>query len=206
MKEFWNERYKRGDYAYGKDPNEYLKEKIKELQPGRILFPAEGEGRNAVFAAKQGWEVSAFDISTEGRKKALRLAKEEGVEIDFKASDLQSLSFKKEEFDAIGLIYAHFSPQERKEFFSSIHEYLKEGGKVIFEGFGLKHPQYQEKNPAVGGPKEEQMLFSEKEIRKTFEKLHFTEFYKGEVELREGEFHKGTGWVIRFVAEKRKWD
>lgn len=206
MKEFWDERYKQDDYVYGKEPNEYLKAKLKELKPGSIIFPADGEGRNAVFAAKEGWEVSAFDISTEGRKKALKLAKEEGVRIDYKISDLQHLRVKKEEFDAIALIYAHFPPPERKQFFSLIHQYLKEGGKIIFEGFGPKHPQYQKLNPAVGGPQEERMLFSEIEMRETFQELHFVEFYEGEIELNEGDFHKGKGWVIRFVAEKRNWD
>ncbi|MDX1604123.1 MAG: SAM-dependent methyltransferase, partial [Salinimicrobium sediminis] len=83
MQEFWNERYQREEYIYGKDPNEYLKAQLKNLTPGRILFPAEGEGRNAVHAAKKGWQVSAFDQSEEGRKKALRLAEAEGVEIDY---------------------------------------------------------------------------------------------------------------------------
>ena len=76
MKSFWNERYKEKDFVYGKKPNEYLAEKLRELEPGKVLFPAEGEGRNAVFAAEQGWEVSAFDNSFKGRKKALMLAEE----------------------------------------------------------------------------------------------------------------------------------
>ena len=203
MKEFWNERYDREEYVYGKDPNEYLKAKLKDLEPGRILFPAEGEGRNAVYAAKQGWEVLAFDMSTEGRKKALRLAEAEGVEINYEVSDLQHLSIMPEAFDAIALIYAHFSPQERKKFFSSIAENLPPGSKVIFEGFAPKHARYQEMNPAVGGPKDPKMFFSEAEIREAFQKLHFLEFFEGEIELEEGNFHKGKGWVIRFVAEKQ---
>lgn len=201
--EFWNKRYSQEEYVYGKEPNVYLKTKLREISPGKILFPAEGEGRNAVYAAKEGWEVSAFDISNEGRKKALKLAEAAGVDINYKVSNLQDLSFKSGEFDAIALIYAHFLPQEREGFFSSAHEYLKEGGKIIFEGFGPRHPLYQNSNPAVGGPKEEKMLFSESEIRKAFKELHFTEFFEGEIELKEGEYHKGKAWVIRFVAEKR---
>lgn len=202
--EFWNERYQHEEYVYGKDPNEYLKAKLKGLTPGRILFPAEGEGRNAVYAAQQGWQVSAFDQSAEGRKKALKLAEAEGVEIDYKVSDLRNISFEDAEFDAIALIYAHFPQPQRQEFFSSIHKILKEGGKVIFEGFASKHPQYQERNPAVGGPKEPKMLFSEEEIKDAFKELHFVEFFEGEIELSEGNYHKGKGWVLRFVAEKRK--
>jgi len=70
----WNERYSKEEFAYGKLPNNYLKEQLERLPVGTILFPAEGEGRNAVFAAKPGWKVSAFNISVEGKNKALQLA------------------------------------------------------------------------------------------------------------------------------------
>ena len=72
--ERWNDRYSKDEFAYGEQPNNYLKEQLQKLDAGAILFPAEGEGRNAVFAAKLGWTVSAFDISVEGKKKALLLA------------------------------------------------------------------------------------------------------------------------------------
>lgn len=204
MKEFWDERYKQEEYAYGKDPNNYLKIKLGELKPGKILFPAEGEGRNAVFAAKNGWNVSAFDISEEGKKKAQRLAIDEGVEIDYQTIPLDSQGFDKEEFDAIGLIYAHFPPEERKDYFKYFNYILRKGGKIIFEGFGPKHPEYQKRDPAVGGPKEKEMLFSEKEIQEAFPDLEFLEYYEGEVDLNEGTYHKGKGWVIRFLAQKKK--
>jgi hypothetical protein len=66
--DFWDQRYSQSDFVYGKKPNEYLKAKLVDLKPGRILFPAEGEGRNAIFAAKLGWDVFAFDSSIEGKK------------------------------------------------------------------------------------------------------------------------------------------
>jgi hypothetical protein len=74
MNEFWNNRYSTEEYAYGTLPNEYLKEEAEKLKPGNILFPAEGEGRNAVHAARLGWKVYAFDISTEAKLKAEKLA------------------------------------------------------------------------------------------------------------------------------------
>lgn len=203
MIEFWEERYKQDEYAYGKDPNEYLKAKLSEQKPGRILFPAEGEGRNAVFAAKLGWEVTAFDINTEGKKKALRLAEEEGVEINYMTTYSPVLSFGEEKFDVIALIYAHFPSEIRPDYFRHFKHILKSGGKIIFEGFSPGHLEYQKRNPEVGGPKEEKMLFSEKEIREAFQGFDFQEFYEGEVELNEGKFHKGKGRVIRFVAEKK---
>jgi len=81
MTEFWNERYAAEEYAYGTEPNIFLKEILEQLTPGKILFPAEGEGRNAVFAAKLGWTVTAFDASTEGKRKAEMLASKNKVQI-----------------------------------------------------------------------------------------------------------------------------
>ena len=104
----WNDRYNQKEYAYGERPNNYLKEQLEKLKAGTILFPAEGEGRNAVFAAKLGWSVSAFDISIEGRKKAIQLAELNDVTIDYKVGELGELNYGKDQFDAIALIYAHF--------------------------------------------------------------------------------------------------
>jgi len=93
----WNERYSKDEFAFGKQPNNYLKEQLEKLNVGTILFPAEGEGRNAVFAANLGWTVSAFDISMEGKKKADRLAKINNVTIDYQVGDLQEISFDTEQ-------------------------------------------------------------------------------------------------------------
>ena len=91
--ERWNERYSNDEFAYGELPNNYLKEQLEKLAPGTILFPAEGEGRNAVFAAKLGWKVAAFDISNEGKNKAIKLAEKNKVEIDYQVGELQTLNF-----------------------------------------------------------------------------------------------------------------
>jgi len=90
-KERWNDRYSNTTFAYGEQPNLYLKEQLEKLSAGNILFPAEGEGRNAVFAAKIGWNVSAFDISDEGKNKAMRLAASNGVAIDYRVGEIESL-------------------------------------------------------------------------------------------------------------------
>src|SRR5688500_13182812 len=106
--ERWNDRYSKEEFAYGKQPNNYLKEQLKKLDVGTILFPAEGEGRNTVFATKLCWTVSAFDISVEGKNKAFRLAATNNVTIDYQVGELQTLNYAAGQFDAIALIYAHF--------------------------------------------------------------------------------------------------
>lgn len=203
MKEFWDERYRSEEYIYGELPNEYFHSRFTQFDPGEILFAAEGEGRNAVFAAKCDWKVTAFDISTEAKRKAEKLAKKHEVELDYRTGELPELGFEEDEFDAIAMIYAHFPPEVRSRYHQLLLSYLRRDGLIIFEGFSKKHKIYQEKNSAVGGPKDESLLYSMEEIKKDFGELNFLELYETEVDLKEGEHHNGLGAVIRFVAQKK---
>lgn len=203
MKEFWDERYSGDEYVYGEEPNEYLRSRLSQLYPGEIMFAAEGEGRNAVFAAREDWKVTAFDQSREGRKKAMKLAEKYKVEIDYRVGNLPDLGYEKDEVDAVALIYAHFPKDIRAEYHKLLLSYLRRDGLIIFEGFSKKHSVYQKENPKVGGPKDEDLLFSMEEIKKDFGELNFLELYETEVDLKEGEFHNGLGAVIRFVAQKK---
>lgn len=203
MKEKWDERYSTEDYVYGEVPNEYFHSRFTQFDPGEILFAAEGEGRNAVFAAKCDWKVTAFDQSKEGKRKALKLAEKHKVELDYRVGELPGLGFQKGDFDAIALIYAHFPAHLRSRYHELLLSYLRRDGLVIFEGFSEKHKVYQEKNPGVGGPKDETLLFTMEEIKRDFGSLNFLELYETEVDLKEGSLHNGLGAVIRFVAQKK---
>lgn len=198
----WNDRFAREDFAYGVEPNNYLKEQLGKLDPGKILFPAEGEGRNAVYAARLGWKVSAFDISIEGKNKASRFAADNNVTIDYQLGELQTLHYKTGEFDAIALIYAHFPANLKSSNHRMLDGYLRKGGTLIFEAFSKKHIEYLAKNKNVGGPKDIDMLFSMEELRSDFKNYGIIELEEKEIELNEGHFHKGTGSVIRFVGKK----
>jgi 2-polyprenyl-3-methyl-5-hydroxy-6-metoxy-1,4-benzoquinol methylase len=199
----WNDRYSKDEFAYGEEPNNYLKEQLEKLTTGTILFPAEGEGRNAVFAAKLGWKVSAFDISAEGKNKALRLAAAKYVSIDYQVGELQTLNFRTKAFDAIALIYAHF-PADIKSFYHKLlDKYLRKGGIIIFEAFSKRHLGYIARNENVGGPKDIEMLFSIDEIKADFDNYEILELEEKEIELREGSFHNGLGSVIRFAGRKK---
>ena len=200
--ERWNERYRSEEFAYGIQPNDYLKEQLQKLSTGRILFPAEGEGRNAVYAAKCGWDVSAFDISSEGRKKALRLAEENKVEIDYRVGELEALDYTSGQFDAIALIYAHFPAEIKSRIHKMLDKLLRKGGVVIFEAFSKRHIEYIARNQDVGGPKDVATLFSIEEIRSDFSNYEVIELEEKEIELKEGAFHNGVGSVIRFTGRK----
>ncbi|WP_223609306.1 bifunctional 2-polyprenyl-6-hydroxyphenol methylase/3-demethylubiquinol 3-O-methyltransferase UbiG [Chryseobacterium sp. OSA05B] len=199
----WNDRYSSEEFAYGTEPNTYLKEQLEKLQPGSILFPAEGEGRNAVFAATKGWKVSAFDISSEGKNKALQLAENHQVTIDYQVGELQTLNFKEEQFDVIALIYAHFPADIKSSVHKALDQYLRKGDLIIFEAFSKSHLDYVLKNEKVGGPKDIGSLFSIEELKADFPDYDHIELEEKEIELNEGLFHNGTGSVIRFTGRKR---
>lgn len=203
FKAMWDNRYSQPDYAYGKSANEFFKSCINKYKlQGRMLLPAEGEGRNAVFAAKAGFEVTAFDISAAAKAKALQLAKEQGVSIDYQVGSLEALNFQESSFDCIGLIFAHFPPHLRRSYHQQLSTLLKTGGKIILEAFSKKQLEYNSVNPSSGGPKNIDMLFSEDEIREEFPGFKILELSEEEVELSEGLYHKGKASVIRFVGEK----
>lgn len=195
--EMWDERYANENFVYGIDPNMFFKQELQKLNVGRLLLPAEGEGRNAVFAASQSWQVSAFDISKEGRLKAIELAKKNQGKIDYEIADFEDFTFEKESFDCIALIYAYVSEDMRKYYHQLIVKYLKPGGVLVFEGFSKE--QLGQKS---GGPRQIGMLFSKENLGDDFSELETIKLQELDVELSEGEFHQGTASVIRYVGKK----
>ncbi len=105
MQEFWNQRYSLYDYGYGIKPNKFFKKQIDRLNPGKLLLPGEGEGRNAVYAAKRGWEVTAVDFSVKAQIKANRLAADHNVEINYIVDNLENSVIPEDTFNAAALIY-----------------------------------------------------------------------------------------------------
>ena len=199
----WNDRYSSEEFAYGTAPNKYLKEQLEKLKTGSILFPAEGEGRNAVFAAQLGWKVSAFDISAEGKNKALKLAEANNVVIDYQVGELETLNYQAEQFDVIALIYAHFPAAIKSSIQQTLETYLHKNGVIIFEAFSKKHLEYLAINDKVGGPKDIESLFSIEEIQSDFPDYEIIQLEEKVIELNEGLFHNGKGSVIRFVGKKK---
>ena len=200
MKEFWDERFKQNEYIYGKAPNHFYKSEIDQiLQKGKALFPLEGEGRNACYAAKLGWKVEAFDFSEMGKHKALELCKSQNLQIDYNLSKAENFEFKKEDYDLVVLIYAHLNQSLRTSFHHQIADSLKPGGKVIIEAF---HPKQLKNNYPSGGPKHEDSLYTLKDLRGDFSVLSELTGVEQEIELEEGNYHSGKGFVTRFVGEK----
>ena len=202
MKEFWNDRYSKESFAYGEEPNVFFKQELDKLSNGKILLPADGEGRNSVYAAKNKWKAFACDLSEEGKFKAKKFAKKLAVEIEYAVGDFGVLEYEADSFDAIALIYAHFPANKRSAYHNLVNKYLKVGGYIILEAFGKKHLSYNSVNPKAGGPKKIEMLFSIEEMKHDFANYEIINLEEVEINLSEGLFHKGKGSVVRFVARK----
>lgn len=197
MKEFWDKRYAETGFAYGALPNEFLKEQLQNLSAGKILFVCEGEGRNAVYAAKQNWNVEAFDLSAEGKKKALQLAEQNNVAINYQVQVATTIQYPENSFDVIALIYAHFPETIRKSIHKKVMHWLKPSGYVIMEAFNPN-----QLNNTSGGPKEVSMLYTKEMLQEDFKELAIQQLSTDTTNLNEGNYHIGKADVVRFIGKK----
>ncbi len=197
-KEFWNVRYAQHQSVYGDKPNEFFKTQLQQLEPGTLLLPAEGEGRNALYAASLGWSVEAYDYSEVAKQKALDHAKKIGITtIDYKVADLDQIQLHAESFDAVALIYVHLPVEVRKHLLHQCIKSLKPGGKLIIEVFSKDQLQYQS-----GGPKDISLLYSLEDLESYFSATKIVLKEVVITTLDEGSFHAGPASVVRLVAIK----
>ena len=198
MKEFWDARYREEGFAYGSEPNAFVKDRLNAIAPkGRILFPAEGEGRNAVYAASLGWDVHAYDISEGGREKAMQLAQAQDVRIDYRIAGFLDVDYPTRSFDALVFSYVHVPTSLKASVLHAQKTFLKEGGLFLFEGFSVNNLPLRAANPQIGGPDNIDMLYSVEEIATLFEGVPNLHVWEEEVELSEGKYHVGKAIVIR---------
>jgi SAM-dependent methyltransferase len=196
MKDFWNQRYAENASVYGRQPNEFFKQFIDQHTPGSILLPAEGEGRNAVYAATKGWEVDAFDFSEEARKKALDYASEKKTRINYELKSIEDFIAEKK-YDAVALIYVHLPNDLRVRFHAEAYNSIKTGGFLVLEAFAKEQLEYNS-----GGPKDPALLYDAPAICKDFPWLHILKCEQKTYILNEGEFHQGEAAVLRLIGQR----
>ncbi len=195
MRAFWNERFGGEDYVYGTAPNAFFKAQLDQLEPGSILLPAEGEGRNAVYAARKGWQVVAFDYAEKGKDKAQKLARQFGITLEYIIADYENCNFPENAFDALALIYAHTPHWQRH--YRKLFSFVKPGGRLIAELFNK-----QQLNHNSGGPKSPDLLVDAKELEPLLEEFSSKKVWQETLSLNEGDFHKGLAGVTRCIAVK----
>ncbi|MGC6368033.1 MAG: class I SAM-dependent methyltransferase [Candidatus Marinamargulisbacteria bacterium] len=193
----WDQRYQSSEYAYGESPNDYLKSQIKRFKKdAHILLPADGEGRNGVFLARQGFKVTTFDQSAVGCKKAELLAKKFDVDLSIHHDSLNTFSFSA--YDGIILCFFHLPPNDRVRLHHICQQALNPNGILVLNGFDVSQLPL-----SSGGPKDPAMLFTTDIIQNDFQQLSILELSHYSYMLNEGPFHQGAAELVGFVGQKQ---
>lgn len=198
MTNFWDERYGTAEYVYGVEPNDFLRAEAHRIPRGPVLCLAEGEGRNAVFLAGLGHQVTAVDLSLEGLRKAERLAQRHGVTIEVIQADLATFDLGGGCWSGIVEIFAHVPPAVRHHLHAQIPLALRAGGCLI-------HESYRPEQLALGtgGPKELPLLSTLAELREQLNPLELVVAREANREIHEGRFHDGPSATVQLVGIRR---
>ncbi len=195
----WEARFATPDYAFGKEPNYFLKS-CRQILPrrGRALAVADGEGRNGVWLAEQGLAVVSLDFSPAAQNKARALAAERGVEVTFVRADVHAWDYPHAAFDVVVEIFAQFSqPAQRAIKWHGMRRALKSGGVLIIQGYTPKQLQY-----GTGGPKQLENLYTHAMLEREFGDFRDVKIVEEERNMREGASHAGMSAVIGLTAIK----
>lgn len=195
----WETRFSAEHYVFGTEPNAFLKRKAGLIETGaRVLCVSDGEGRNGVFLAEQGFRVTSQDFSPKAQEKAAALARERDVELDFELSDIRERNWDEAAYDAVvGIFFQFLTPDERTEVFRGIALTVRPGGIVLIEGYGPKQLEY-----GTGGPKVLENLYTPDLLREAFEEFSKVEVSAYDAEIDEGPGHSGMSALVDLVARR----
>lgn len=195
---FWNERFSQSEYYYGTQPNDFLKDNAKVFTPGgKLISLGEGEGRNAVFLAEQGYDVTALDSAQAGLDKTRQLAKLRNVEVHPLLAHLKYYEFEKEKWDGVVSIFCHLPAAVRQYVHENLPHTLKTGGIFLMEAYTPEQLQY-----GTGGPQNIELLYDPEVIKKELAGLELLRFDVVERAIHEGKGHTGLSSVLQVIARK----
>ena len=196
-RDFWNEKFAATDYAYGTEPNDFLVSAVTNLKRGATLSLAEGEGRNAVWLAQQGFTVSAIEQSEKGVGKTLRLALQRGVIVMAERGELETFHIQPNSWDLVVSIYAHTPQELRRKLHRQVVAGLKPGGVFVLEAYT---PAQIANN--TGGPKDASLMPTAELLRSELAGLVFDRIEEVERDVVEGSLHTGKAHVVQVVAHR----
>ena len=195
---FWDDRYRSGVYAYGVEPNDFLRDEAARIPPGRVLCLAEGEGRNAVYLAGLGHAVTAVDLSSEGLRKAELLAKQRGVVLELVQADLASYDLEEAAFSGIISIFAHLPAPARRRLLAQVARALVPGGVIVLESYRPEQLAFD-----TGGPRDVALLPTLAQLTAELAGLDLIVARDAERVIHEGMFHDGQSATVQIVGVKR---
>jgi SAM-dependent methyltransferase len=198
MGNMWDERYSQTEYFYGTKPNNFLQIASALIPKGAdVLCLAEGEGRNAVYLAAQGFNVTAVDFSSIGKEKALVLADREKVKIEYIVCDLNEFIFPKK-YAAVLSIWCHLPMKLRQTVHQKAEASLIPGGLFILESYNPK--QLENK---TGGPSSVELLYRDEDVKKDFNEIEWVLVQNTQRFISEGNGHLGNSSTLQMIGEKR---
>jgi SAM-dependent methyltransferase len=197
MKNLWDERYSQAAYLYGKEPNDFLVEATSSMPPGRVLCLAEGQGRNAVYLAGRGYQVTGVDSSAVGLAKAQQLASARGVKITTIVADLSEFTIQPNSWEAIVSIFCHLPPALRADIHRQVVAGLRPGGVLVLEAYTPRQLAFN-----TGGPPTADLMMDLPTLRQELQGLDFLFAAELERDIHEGDYHHGRSAVVQAIARK----
>ncbi len=199
---FWDDRYGTDELAYGARASRLLMSYADKFAGGgSALVPACGQGRDAIFLAKSGLDVTGVDFSTLGLMKARKLAERFGAQVNWIEADLTQWDWPEAEYDVIANSFVHMQPEALAKFHDKCLAALKPGGLLFIEGFTPQQLDYQ-KSHNSGGPQDADMLFTEQSLGLDRDSCDMLSLWKGVEHLEEGKYHTGPAALLRAVFSK----
>ena len=199
QREFWNERFAKEGYFYGTEPNRYVASHIDALsEPQTILFLGEGEGRNAIYAARKGHTVTALDASDVGLSKCAERAKSANLTLELIHTDLEIWE-PVGAYDAVLCSFLHLPEPLRSDVYAKVLGALKSGGLFAGEFFSI-----HQMPRTTGGPKDGTLLYTADALRSilTNHPCDILELSECDTDLNEGRGHNGIASVVRMAVRK----
>jgi SAM-dependent methyltransferase len=194
----WNARYAESPGMFGEAPNEFLLEQAHRLRPGMAaLALGDGEGRNGVWLAGQGLDVTALDWSATGMARAEGLAAARGVALRIVVTDATAWDWPCAQFDLVAWIFVHLPPADRAAVAAGLRRALKPGGLLVLECFSPA-----QEGRRSGGPRMAELLFTRAILEQEFVGFEVLVLLEGAVRLDEGPKHQGLAEVVRAVLRK----
>lgn len=196
--ERWQTRFSAPGYAFGKEPNAFLKAQAHLLHPGqRALSVADGEGRNGVWLAEQGLDVLTIDFSEAGLAKARALAAERGASLRTELADVTTWQWPHETFDVVAAIFIFVEPDERPAFFNNLKRAIKPGGLLLMQGYRPEQLNYR-----TGGPPKAERMYTRAILQQGFGDMAALDISEHDSMISEGTSHAGMSALIDLVARK----
>jgi cyclopropane fatty-acyl-phospholipid synthase-like methyltransferase len=198
-KDFWNRRYEADGFLFGREPNAFVKSQVHLFKAGMdVLSIADGEGRNGVYVARQGANVTSTDFSEAAQEKARQLADEHGVDVTFEQRDVYNWDDMTTEFDVVLAIFIQFAPPDKRTIlFEDIKRLVKPGGLVVLQGYRPEQIDFK-----TGGPPNIENMYTAELLRNAFPDFEIQHLVEHDSVVDEGSGHSGLSALVDMVARK----